>query len=198
MNTAIQDIDPKTGRQIKLQYQPVSPYKHLRCAYLTTNSMTHVFDTMRYERAFLVRVSDVEKLLDFAAKPQPRLGTSCRLMLCRYNFAQRHDWSHGRLMSGQQLTELSKSMLVEDWVTNGNYTLPESPKKALKIRADAELTGDFSFILQMMLLNRAVPCSETDAHAIERLFFTGEMGEEISVSLTNFLSKESEWKLPKV
>jgi hypothetical protein len=159
--------------------------------------MTHVFDTMRYERAFLLRPSDVEKLLNFATSPQPRLNTNSKLMLCRYSFTQKHDWTHGRLMAGQQLEELSQSKLVDDWVITGNYSLPES-KKLLKIRADAEFTGNFPFILEMMLLNRAVPCSETDAHAIERLFFTGEVGEEISVSLTNFLSQEAEWKLPKV
>lgn len=175
------------------EHYPIQGYKRFVFAYMSTNGLGHFLDTLRYDRAFLVRPMDLDHLIAVAKNPMDYFRPA-RLLLGKYSFG-RADWTYERLMSWQSLDEIADPKLMYSKLAPFEASKLLSQQK-FKFRTTCEFTGNLEYILRTMFVNRAFPGNEGDAHIMERALQNND-GEEITVSLCNFESTpEPSWRMP--
>lgn len=176
-------------------FTPVEPYRTHNFALLHARGLAHVFDTMRYERAFLVRQTDLRRLVELA-QGDGLAHVNARLTLllgkCDYKGPTKASWTTDRLLSTMELQLADDAGKVYEWA---GQVCDFALKVPLKFRSDVAITGPLSHVLIVMFMNQAMPCDEGDSHQIERAFYGGN--PEISVRLTKFVPSEGEqWRIP--
>jgi len=177
-------------------FSPVDGYRYYNYAMLHSRGYTQVFDTMRYDRAFLARRTDLVAMQEAAKNYVGKCAlTPKATLLCRYDWKgkTRPNWTHDKLASNMELEIIDDPMALLD--LNADVTAPR-PTKTLKIRADLQVTGQLPWVLEVMYENQAMPSQEVDANRIEQAFYREYGDQEITVSLTNFRAVEADWILP--
>ena len=176
----------------KLDVSKIEGYTQYNFA-LFTGSLYNFFDLLRYDRAFLARKRDVDKIIQhihtehWRSLPEPVL-----LGMYDWNPPRKAKWTHARLCSGQRLEEIMDvSRLYE---LESDLTL-FWPKPKLKFRVDLRsYTGTIDDVVRMMHANRGMPCTESDSHKIEAAYMHPD--QPITVDLSTFLAVQGEWRLP--
>lgn len=166
------------------------PYRYFNFAVLHTRGLNHVFDTMRYDSAFLARYADLDRLLKAADKYDDYILQPFAILLCKYDFRgkTKANWTPARLLSDQKYEEAADPLLLLQL----NSDLHDyRPVRVLKIRSELKLKATLATILKVMYDNRAVPASETDANTMERALYLPN--DEIEVTLANYQDEEKFW-----
>ncbi len=146
-------------------YSRIEPYRKYNFAIFKTVGLAHVFDTLRYDRAFIVRPADVATLMKLT--PDATLNEPIELLVCKYDW---RDKMHPPLQ-------------------NFHSTSP------LKIRSDVQITGTIPQIMAIMYNNMAMPCEEPDANALEAAFMGPDRDQQsLTLRLTTFMAAEIQWK----
>lgn len=178
------------------KFEPVEGYSYYNYALFHTRGYGHVFDMLRYDRAFLCRKSDVNDMKE-AATDYVRNGVNkpCAILICRYDWRgkTRPNFTKARLLADQEYELVSDVAALYEL----NSDIMESrPQRKLKIQSELEVTGQLPWVLDVMYLNRAMPSTENDASRIERAFSKQHGDQEITVKLLNFNSSQTDWKMP--
>lgn len=167
-------------------------YRYYNYAKLHTNTLNHVFDTMRYDRAFFVRWKDVEKVIS-----QNPIDIFDRyiFLLAKYDWkgATRPGWTPGRLLSSQEYEFVHDPS--ELYLLNADFNEFHA-RPTLKISTICEVEGNLSQICKTMFANRAMPSTEVDARALENCLH--EPDRKITLKLLNFQAKKLPWNLTQV
>lgn len=168
---------------LNIEHLPVDGYRYLNYASLYTGCH-HVLDTMRYERAFFVRNNDVQRILQFD------FSSHFVIVLGKYDFNPKTSpsWTTQRLLSEQRLE------IITDPYRLIEIGVEQTVTKRLKIKHVASVEGMPDWVLQVMLLNKAMPSTEVDASKLESAI---SEGTPVSLELANFCHKETSWTLPK-
>jgi hypothetical protein len=181
---------------MKPKFETVDGYRYYNFALFHTKGYGHVFDMLRYDRAFLCRKADVDDMKEAATDYTRRGANKPRsILICRYDWRgkTRPSFTSARLLKNQEYEMIDDvSALYE---LNSDFLEPR-PSKPLKIQAELEVTGQLPWVLDVMYLNRAVPSTETDARRMEGAFSKVFGEQEITVKLVNFNSVESDWTMP--
>lgn len=183
----------------KLTSAQINPYKYYNFAILHTRGLDHVLDIMRYDVAFFARKSDVENILAAAKKGETEtFQRRFSILLCKYDWKgiTKPNWTHERLVKGQELEEITDPLVLIDL---GADCTSLRPTKGLSLRVELETTGNLPYLLETMHLNHGVPATERAAGEIERLLWGYKEENVITTQLVNYQSGKtpSDWKLPK-
>lgn len=171
-----------------LEFTPVDGYSRFHYAVLECRGITHLFDTLRYERAFLVRKMDVDQIVDLVHDELNAITAPLQVVIAAYGWDRKPQWRYDRLLSTMRLSELTISEVV---ALECDFTAFEAKPK-LKLRSDINVIGPVRDILKVMYQNHAMPCREEDAHRIEQMPFCDDKSD--CVRLTSFVPNEREWK----
>lgn len=174
---------------------PIDGYKTLNYALLHSQGLGHVFDTMRYERAYLVRKTDLARLVEVSkGDGLAHVAGRYSLLLAKYDWKgpTKAGWTDARLQNGMEFQRIDDMMrLMELGLESPDFTIKHKPK----FRADVQITGTVAYVLTTMMLNKAFPCDEADSHYLYQGFYNP--GGEVTVKLTNFLpSDKTVWHFP--
>ena len=180
----------------KLEVQKMGDgYGFFNYAVLHSTGLDHVFNFMRYNRAFLVRRADFERMLEAIPEYVPKWAIrKWSVLICRYDWKgkTKANWEEGMLLSDQELEQVTDPMTLVE--LSSDMIELRSPKK-LKWHHVLEITGPLQWVLQVMYENHATPHEEADAHKIERAFHAPD--EEFTVKLANYLSAVGhKWVMP--
>lgn len=170
-------------------------YKFYNYAILHSLGVAHVFNVMRYNRAFFARASDVQLFHEIAKSPLDHLGRLA-ILLCKYDWRgkTKPNWSHQHLLSDQELQEITDPM--ELFTLNAEFSEWQA-RPTLKFEGKCQITGTPEWILDVMHQNRAVPFEESDARILEDGFTcVGESPKTIRVMLVNFMPVQGKWAFP--
>jgi len=160
----------------------VVPWTRYHYAELRGRGIAQLFDTLRYENAFLCRQADAGRLIHLMGDSDLRaIVEPITILICKYG-ERRPNWTINRLLSDQYLKELDIHELYE---FGAEFTATR-PTSRLKFCNEVEITGTIDTIITTMLNNRAMPASEGDAHRIEQAPYQPE--QPITVRLRNFAS----------
>lgn len=177
-------------------FQKIDGYSYYNFAILHTKGYEHVFDMLRYDRAFLARKSDVEDMKEAAKNYCGKHALRPKsILICRYDWKgkTKPNFTPARLLSNQEYE------FVDDPVTlhelNADFVAAR-PVVPLKVQSELEVTGQLPFVLDIMYLNKAVPLTESDAHKIEKSFYAVPGQQKITVKLVTFVEREKDWKMP--
>jgi hypothetical protein len=176
---------------ILAQNNSPADYTHYNFALLKCRGIEHVLDTLRYERAFFVRPEDVAEITRVMEDPALAMFTELNLLIAAYSWNRRPHWTHARLLSTMSITELHQADLYDIDVA----FIEAKASHKLKIRSDLTVRGTFDEILSVMLLNRAMPLGEKDAHLLEHCIYQPE--ESVTLDLTSFFAFVHDWEIPK-
>lgn len=181
---------------MKPKFEKVDGYRYYNFALFHTKGYGHVFDMLRYDRAFLCRKGDVEDMKE-ATTDYVRKGANKprSILICRYDWRgkTRPNFTPARLLSNQEYEMIGD---IDSLYELNSDVVELRPSKPLKIQAELEVTGQLPWVLDMMYLNRALPSTETDARRIEGAFSHDFGDQEITVKLINFNLTESDWRMP--
>lgn len=174
-------------------YRKCEPWKYFNYAVLNTRGLAHVFDMMRYDRAFFARRLDVDTILSILSDETAHALKPFSILLCRYDFKGRTmaNWTHGRLCGDQKYDPVSE---LTDLFTLGADHTEMRPGSPLKIQSEYTVEGTLAYVLEVMWNNRAMPSTEKDAHLIEHAFH--EPDQPMTVTLWTVMSQERQWLLP--
>ncbi len=178
----------------QVQYDQVTPWRFYNYAILHSGGIGHVFDTMRYDSAHFLRQADVDRLIASANSECDFVTQQFSILLCRRSEkgVTKPGWTHQRLLSDQEFEEINDPSKLYDLYPGFSSFHAKPP---LKWEATCEIKGNLAYVLQTMLLNRAVPADEGMAHKIEQMFY--HPNEEATVKLKNWLPTQSLWTFPK-
>lgn len=179
----------------EIVYSPIDGYKTLNYALLHSTGLSHVFDTLRYERAYLTRKTDLARLVEVAkGDGLAHVAGRYTLLLAKFDWKgpTKASWTDARLMSGMEFQRIDDMMrLMELGLESPDF----APKDKPKFRADVEITGTVEHVLTTMFLNKAFPCDEGDSHRLYQGFYNP--GGEVTVKLTKFVpTDKTGWHIP--
>jgi hypothetical protein len=179
--------------QLNMKHVPVEGYHYYNYALLHTVGYTHVLDTMRYERAFFARATDVQRMLGAVEDIAEWATRRVAILLSKYDFRgkTKANWTPQRLLSTQELEIITDPYQLLQ--LNADDTSLRPPKK-LKVQHVLPVEGTVEWILRVMFLNKAMPASENDAHTLERAFMDRQRTP--TIELTNFCVSKTVWTLP--
>lgn len=174
-------------------YSKVLPWKYFNYALLHSRGLMHVFDTMRYDKAFFARRSDVEAIQQIIGDDSAHVLRPFTILLGCFDERgkTRPGWTHERLLSDQELKEIDS--LAELYELNADHTAFK-PTAAVNYESRLEITALLRQVLDIMYANKAFPDTEGDAHRIEQAFYSPT--EELKVSLRTFTIGKMKWVLP--
>lgn len=173
----------------KLEFSPVSSYSRYHYAVLKCRGISELFDLLRYDRAFLVRQSDMERIADLFNDELKSMMTPLEIVIASYGWSAKPQWTYNRLLSNMSITELKINEIMR---LECDFSAFEANPK-LKLRSDINITGSSRDVLRVMYQNQAMPCREEDARRIEHMPFSES--ETDCVRLTRFVPNEREWRL---
>lgn len=181
--------------QFNMQHVELSGggYGYFNYAVLHCSGVLHLLDTMRYERAFFARRSDVDMLIEAAANYSEWANRRLAILLGKYDHVgkTKASWTPQRLLSNQELEIVTDpGMLLQ---LNADELSMRPPKK-LKIRHTLPVEGPAAWVLDVMHRNKAMPSEESHAHALERAFY--DPSASPAIDLTNFCATKTVWNLP--
>lgn len=176
------------------QHDQVEGYTHFNFALLHGTGITHIFNFMRYNVAYMARRSDFDLLLQVAKGDYSEwLTRRYAVLLCRYDWTgkTKAHWERGMLLSDQELEEIGD--VAQLYELNSDVTVLRASSK-LKWKHIVKVQGSLPWVLQVMYENKAVPSQEVDANRLEHAFYSPN--EEVEVSLSNYLAVKTLWTLP--
>lgn len=179
----------------QLIHHKLDGFSYYNYALLHTRGYNHVFDMMRYDRAFLTRKSDLDDMLSASENYLVNGALKIRaILLCRYDWRgkTRPNWTHPRLLSNMEYEQIDDPTAL--YSLNSDF-IELKPSRALNIKSEMNISAPLSDVLKVMYKNRAMPSEERDAHLIERAFSKDVTDQNITVTLTNFNSQEKDWNL---
>lgn len=168
-------------------------YGYYNYAVLHCTGIHHVLDTIRYERAFFARRSDVDMLIEAASSYSDWVTRRLAILLGKYDHLgkTKASWTPQRLLQNQELELVTDpSQLLQ---LNADELTLRPPKK-LKIRHILPVEGPLTWILEVMHRNKAMPSEEGDSHILERAFYEPE--KPVAMNLTNYCVSKTHWNLP--
>jgi hypothetical protein len=177
----------------EVEYTQTGPWRFYNYALLHAGGVDHVFDVLRYDSAHLLRQADVDDLLKSAGDSMEHVTKRFTLLICRRDEkgVTKPGWTYQRLLKDQEIEEIKDPMKLYDYMPGftGFHAKP-----ALKWQGRCDVTGNLAYVLNTMLLNRAMPENEGDAHKIEQAFYHPE--QEITVKLTSYRANKDKWSFP--
>jgi len=180
----------------KLVHEPIGgdSYRYFNFAILHSSGLNMVLDSMRYDQAFFCRKSDVEHIVETLEGGKPRFAIMpFSLLLGRFDWRgkTKPNWTPQRLLSGMEYEYIDDPMKLFDLRSEVESWHIKPPAK---LKSIVDVTGNPTYILRTMHMNRAFPENEVDAHKIERGFHAPN--EAITVRLQTYTNKEREWGFP--
>lgn len=181
----------------EVEYVPLNGgYRNFNHAILHGTGLTHVFDFMRYERAFMVRDTDLAFLLEAAREYADWATRRYAFLMCKYDFTgkTKPGWNMNRLLSSQELELITDPAQIIQLGAEHVLLRPAHPLKLQHIVTVKD--KPVGWVLGYMFLNHAVPCDEGDSNVLERQFFDAERTPP-NVRLTNFCASKTLWREPQ-
>ena len=168
-------------------------YSHFNYATLNGTGMARMLDFMRYERAFFVRDTDLNLMVDAARDYGEWITRRFAILFGKYDShgKTKPDWTQGRLTSDQELEIHNDPITLYQL---GGTDVPLRPTKRLRWQHILEVEGPLSWVLEVMFMNKAMPSTEADSGELERAMF--QAGQTCKVKLTNFCISKTMWTLP--
>jgi len=95
-----------------IAYHPVESYKFYNYALLHTRGLDFLFDTLRYDNAFLPRRADVDRIIAVSNDYLKHHMDRFTLLLAKYDFkgATKPNWTPARLLTTQEFEYIKDPM----------------------------------------------------------------------------------------
>lgn len=171
----------------QVETRPTDPWTKYHYAILTTHGVHMLFDTLRYEHAFICRSADMEAIRH-VMKGLEHTFITLKVLICKYSEGRHGNWTLGRLLSTMTLDEIDIAEVIR---LDSEFSSPK-PVSRLKYLNEVTVTAKIADVLDMMLKNHAMPASEGDAHIIERVPYNPD--EPITVRLKNYSAVAGAWQ----
>jgi hypothetical protein len=164
-------------------------YGYYNFAILHGRGIEHLFNFMRYNVAFLSRLTDFQKILEAAEDYMAHNTNRFSVLLCRYDWRghTKANWEERMLLSDQELERITDPYLLME-LNSDRMEMRAKPKN--KWQHVCEVVGPLPWVLRVMYENRATPHEETDARRIEGAFYEPQ-GTNITVKLKNYMGVEN-------
>ena len=170
-----------------VETRPATAWTKYHYAMLTCRGVSSLFDTLRYENAFLCRKKDVAAIKQ-ALSGLEVANTPVQVLICKYDEGRHGSWTLGRLMSDMRLEELPVAAV---FALDSDFTSVK-PTSRLKHCNEVQVTTTADKVLDMLFLNHAMPADEASAHIIEQVPYAPE--KEITVRLRTFSAVPGAWQ----
>jgi hypothetical protein len=164
----------------------------LNYALLHARGIDHLFDTMRYEPAFLVRRSDLDRIIATANDKLDFATARFSLLVCKPDDKgiKKASWWPQRLMSHQEYEYIEDHGKLFMLLGDGIHADPDfHAKKPLKWKGVTEITGTLAQVLTAIFDNNAFPAEEGQSFVIEQAF--NRPDEKITVKIAAFFPTDT-------
>lgn len=187
------------NRDLDIEWLPTTPWRYYNYAILHNKGVTQLFDTMRYDNAFLVREDDLNTLIDLAKDDghYRHITSHVSILLCRHadKGVKNPGWNPQRLLLTQKYEYVNDAQKLMDIAPNVITSLGFQPKPTNKMIGIFTVKGDLPYVLRVMFHNKCMPASEGMAREIEQAFYKPD--DEFEARLVRFAPKPVEIIMPK-
>lgn len=173
------------------RWSPSGPWPCYNYAFLHAKGVNHLFDTMRYDNAFLARPADLALLESLAGEGMEFAVAPLAVLLCRPAESGKPGWTHQRLLRNQRFEEVLDSRRLTHELSNVGPAGYFKAKPVLRWRGVVEVTSVLRGVLRIMFTNRAVPADEGSARRIEDAYY--RIAEPVTVSLATYRAARAPW-----